>query len=143
MERVPSLVRHAQIDSPEPPLDIQSVWYLLLGKLLLKLDHWGKGDQRGPALLGGSRGVSIWALPSDPNPICPQRSRLPLLLLAQVFRKLDLFELVPVSTPSCRRRLARASSPLSPGSALPPLTHTASFPSLLHTLPWDKRQLQA
>lgn len=81
--------------------------------------------------MGALRGSTPWSAHRDS--VCP------LLLLAQVSRRLDLFELAPVSTPSCQR-LACASPRLSPGSSRPPLTHKASFPSLLHSLPWDKRE---
>lgn len=67
MERVPSLVRHAQIDSPEP----RSCLVPSLGKTSPKAGSLGKGDQRGPAPLGESWGVSSWALPADPHPRLP------------------------------------------------------------------------
>lgn len=117
--------------------------YLPLGKLLLKLVHRAKRDQQGPEPLGGSRGVSSWVLSADPHPGLPTEiPSVPFCCWHRSPEGWTCSSLHRYPRPPARDWLV----PLlrcPPGSTLPPLTHTASFPSFLHTLPWDKRELQA
>ncbi|XP_078207638.1 uncharacterized protein LOC144579565 [Callithrix jacchus] len=93
-----------------------------------------------PSWLGAGTGTGrvqqLWA---DPREFLAGRFPLvlacPLPMLALAAGRLDLFWLAPGSTPSCQR-LAPSSPPFL-GSAPPPLTHAAYFPSLC-TLPWDR-----